>query len=70
MNVIDPRTGASLWGDDRQAGAWFVSSATRDLILAFREQLEMDENPVEQQSFVERHLVPRVPPTVGTSQGK
>ena len=70
MNVIDPRTGASLWGDYRQAGAWFVTSATRDLILAFREQLEMDENPVEQQLFVEQHLVPRAPPTVGTSKGK
>jgi hypothetical protein len=70
MNVIDPRTGANLWGDYRQAGAWFVSSATRDLILGFREQLEMDENPAEQQAFVERHLVPRRPPTIDPSQGK
>jgi hypothetical protein len=70
MNVIDPRTGANLWGDYRQAGSWFVSSATRDLILGFREQLEMDENPVEQQAFVERHLVPRRPPTIDPSQGK
>jgi len=70
MNVIDPRSGANLWGDYRQAGAWFVASATRDLILGFREQLEMDENPVEQQAFVERHLVPRIPPPAATSQGK
>ena len=70
MNVIDPRTGANLWGDYRQAGAWFVSSATRDLVLGFREQLEMDENPAEQQLFVERHLVPRLPPTIDRSQGK
>jgi hypothetical protein len=71
MNVIDPRTGANLWGDYRQAGAWFVSSATRDLIVGFREQLEMDENPVEEQAFVERHLVPRRPPTaVDPYQGK
>jgi hypothetical protein len=70
MNVIDPRTGANLWGDYDQAGAWFVASATHNLILAFREQLEMDENPVEQESFVERHLVPRRPPTIDPSQGK
>jgi hypothetical protein len=70
MNVIDPRTGANLWGDYRQAGAWFVASATRDLIVSFREQLEMDENPVEQQLFVEHHLAPKHPPTVDTSQGK
>ena len=70
MNVIDPRTGANLWGDYRQAGAWFVSSATRDLVLGFREQLEMDENPAQQQLFVERHLVPRRPPTLDPSQGK
>ena len=70
MNVIDPRTGANLWGDYRQEGAWLVASATHDLILAFREQLEMDENPVEQQSFMERHLIPRLPSTFATSQGK
>jgi hypothetical protein len=70
MNVIDPRTGANLWSDYRQAGAWFVAGATHDLILAFREQLEMDQNPVEQQSFVERHLARRLPPTVDTSPGK
>ena len=70
LNVIDPRTGANLWGDYRQEGAWFVASATHDLISAFREQLEMDENPVEQQSFLERHLIPRRPPTIDPSQGK
>jgi hypothetical protein len=71
MNVVDPRTGANLWGDYRQEGAWFVASATRDLILAFREQLEMDESPVDQQLFVERHLVPRGSPSpLATSLGK
>ena len=40
MNVIDPRTGESLWGGSRQWGSWFVSKATRDLIVEFREQLE------------------------------
>jgi hypothetical protein len=71
LNVIDPRTGANLWGDYRQEGSWFVSSATRDLIVGFREQLEMDENPVEEQAFVERHLVPRRPPdAVDPYQGK
>lgn len=70
MNIIDPRTGANLWGDNRQEGAWLVSSATRDLIRAFREQLEMDESQVEQQSFVERHLVHRPLSLVGMSQGK
>ena len=65
MNVIDPHTGANLWGDYQRTGSWMVASATRDLIRAFREQLEMDENPVEQQAFVERHLVPRRPPYEG-----
>lgn len=47
MNVIDPRTGESLWGGSRQWGSWFVSKATRDLIVEFREQLEAGDGQAE-----------------------
>ena len=57
LNVVDPRTGKSFWGDFGQAGAWFVSSATRDLIDEFRAQLEMDENPAQEQLFIDHHRV-------------
>ena len=43
MNVIDPGTGVSLWGDSRRWGSWFVAKATEDLILEFREQWEAEE---------------------------
>jgi hypothetical protein len=47
MNVIDPRTGESLWGDSRQWGSWFVAKATKDLIVEFREQLEAGDGQAE-----------------------
>lgn len=70
LNVVDPRTGESLWGDYGQAGAWFVSSATRDLIDAFREQLEMDENPAQEQLFVDHHRVAKAAPLMNATVGK
>jgi hypothetical protein len=65
MNVIDPRTGTSLWGDYDRAGSYFVSKATRDLIADLREQLEMDSNPAEQQAFLNRHRVPKAEQSIG-----
>jgi EF hand len=47
MNVIDPKTGESYWGDSRQWGSWFVGRATKDLIVEFREQLEAADSPSE-----------------------
>jgi hypothetical protein len=43
MDVIDPRTGRSLWSDSRRWGSLLVSRATKDLIMEFKDQLEMDE---------------------------
>jgi hypothetical protein len=43
MDVVDPRTGESLWGDSRRWGALFVAKATKDLITAFKEELEFEE---------------------------
>jgi EF hand len=51
MNVVDPRTGESLWGDSRQWGSWFVSKATKDLIAEFREQLEAGDGQAERMLF-------------------
>jgi hypothetical protein len=51
MNVIDPRTGESLWGDSRQWGSWFVAKATKDLIVEFREQLEAGDTQAERLLF-------------------
>jgi len=65
MNVIDPRTGASLWGDYDRAGSYFVASATKNLIAEFREQLEIDTNPAEREAFLKRHRVPKAAQAVG-----
>jgi len=54
MNVVDPHTGANLWGDYRQWGSWRVASATKSLIAEFREQLD-EENAVDQQSVPGKH---------------
>jgi hypothetical protein len=44
MNVIDPRTGQSLWGDSKLAGSFRVPGATRDLIDELRAHIEAEEN--------------------------
>jgi hypothetical protein len=44
LDVVDPRTGESLWDDSRQWGSLFVARATKDLIQEFKEQLELEEH--------------------------
>jgi hypothetical protein len=51
MNVVDPRTGESLWDGSRQWGSWFVGKATKDLMVAFRKQLEAADGPAERLLF-------------------
>lgn len=46
LNILDPRTGQSLWSDSRRWGSWRVTGATRDLIGEFRAQLEAGEGNV------------------------
>lgn len=46
MNVIDPRTGASLWGGASVSGSWRVAGATKDLIGQFRARLEAEDGRV------------------------
>jgi hypothetical protein len=70
LNLVDPRTGANLWGDYRSEGWLFVSSATHDLIAEVRQLLEMDQNPAARHLFVDAHLTPRTPPNVDASLGK
>jgi hypothetical protein len=65
MNVVDPRTGVSLWSDSDRSGSWFVSKATKDLIVEFRAQLEADESPAERQVFMDRHLTPKADASPG-----
>lgn len=56
MNVIDPRTGESLWGDSRQWGSWFVARATKSLIAEFRKQLEIGDSQAERlMVLMDRH---------------
>lgn len=45
MNLLDPRTGASLWGDSRRLGSFFVAKATKALIEELRTQLALEEQP-------------------------
>jgi hypothetical protein len=51
MDVVDPRTGESLWSGSRQWGAWFVAKATKDLIGEFRDQLEAGDTRAERLLF-------------------
>ncbi|HEY4051820.1 MAG TPA: hypothetical protein VGM27_33620, partial [Acidobacteriaceae bacterium] len=51
MNVVDPRTGESLWDGSRQWGSWFVGKATKDLMVAFRKQLEAADGTAERLLF-------------------
>jgi hypothetical protein len=44
MNVVDPHTGASLWGDSKELGSWLVPRSTKDLVNEFREQLKLEES--------------------------
>jgi hypothetical protein len=46
MDVIDPRTGASLWGDASVSGSWRVAGATKNLIGEFRARVEAEEGHV------------------------
>jgi hypothetical protein len=43
MNIVDPRTGESLWGDSRKWGSWFVGPATKDLIAEFKARVDAEE---------------------------
>jgi hypothetical protein len=43
MNVIDPKTGESVWGGWKEWGSFLVSQATKTLIDEFRQDLKLDE---------------------------
>jgi hypothetical protein len=65
MNIIDPRTGESLWGDSRQWGSWFVGSATKDLINEFRAQIDAEEGRVAQLLSFDKDQNRKAPPNLG-----
>jgi hypothetical protein len=46
MNVIDPRSGASLWDGASISGSWRVAGATKGLIGQFRARLEAEDGHV------------------------
>ena len=43
MNVVDPHTGQSLWGDYKQWGSLMVSRAAKDLIIELKDELKIEE---------------------------
>jgi hypothetical protein len=45
LDIVDPRTGESLWSDTRRWGSWMVPRATRSLIEEFRLQFEAQLQP-------------------------
>jgi hypothetical protein len=65
MNVLDPRTGESLWGDYERVGSFFVAGATKDLIAEVREMLEEETVPAERAAFIKRYHVFKAPTTTG-----
>jgi hypothetical protein len=66
MDVVDPHTGASLWGDSARSGSWMVAKSTKALIDEFRAELEVDESSTERQLFIARHTTLKA----GASPGK
>jgi hypothetical protein len=54
MNVIDPKTGESLWNDSRQMGSLFVAKATRAMISELKLRIE-EENQADPQLLLQRH---------------
>jgi hypothetical protein len=46
MNVIDPRTGASLWAGTSISGSFRVAGATKGLIGEFRARLEAEDGHI------------------------
>jgi hypothetical protein len=66
MNILDPRTGESLWGDSQRVGSWFVVSATKDLVDELREIMEADVSLPQQKAFMARNHIYGV----GTNMGK
>jgi hypothetical protein len=66
MNVLDPHTGESLWGDSQRVGSWFVASATKDLVDDLREIMEADVSVPQLKAFIARNHIYGV----GTNMGK
>jgi len=44
MNVVDPHTGESYWGDEKELGSWLIPRSTKDLVEEFRTQFKLDES--------------------------
>jgi hypothetical protein len=65
FNVLDPRTGQSLWGDYERVGSWFVGSATKDLIKELREIMEADVDPAERDAFLKRNHIFKIATDTG-----
>jgi hypothetical protein len=68
LNVLDPHTGQSLWGDSERLGSWLVTESTKDLIDHLRELVEVDENPAERELFLKQNWVAK--PIMATDGGK
>jgi hypothetical protein len=64
-NVVDPRTGQSLWADRQRVGSWFVASATEDLVDELREIVEADVSPVEREALIAREHIYKIAPNSG-----
>lgn len=65
MNIVDPKTGESLWGDRERMGSWFVADATRDMIDELREFMEADESSTQSELFLKRHWVNKIAADTG-----
>jgi hypothetical protein len=58
MDVIDPRTGQSLWSDSSKSGSWRVSGATKNLVAEFRAHMEAEEGHVTRMLRQEQKPIP------------
>jgi hypothetical protein len=57
LNILDPRTGQSLWGDAERGGSFLVGASTRDLIDELREWMEAEDHADQRKLFLERHWI-------------
>ena len=65
LNVIDPRTGQSLWVDSRPWGSFFVGAAASDLISQFRAQVDAQEGRVASLLAFDADQHRKAPPNLG-----
>jgi hypothetical protein len=44
MDLVDPHTGQSLWGDSKVLGSWLIPRSTKDLVGELKDRFKLEES--------------------------